>query len=189
MGATSTRLTAWSTSRGLLVLGDLIINGSVNIITNQVSSDLQEDGHARICLSSIHGDVDINGEIVVNAHLKNSSNAAIHINAGANVTVNLRPEQQIDATSRTSKSGPAEASVLIHAGKNMEGQGNISIIGDKNIIKVYAKAGGGTGTVSLHSNDDPVYLDQIDGYAHAVLEIDENYIEECPDCPTPPDLP
>ena len=173
-----------------IACGNLIINGSIKIITNQVSSDIQEVGQAKMCLSSIHGNVDINGEIVVNAHAKNSSNADIHIDAGANVTVNLRPGQQIDASSRTSKSGPAEASVFIHAGKRIEGPGNISIIGGgKNSINVYAKAGGGTGTARVYSSDDPADWDEIDGNAHAVLEIDENYVGECPDCPVPPVLP
>jgi len=71
----------------------------------------------------------------------------------------------------------------------MEGPGNISIINGKNSIKVDAKAGGGTGTVRLDWSGDPVYLDQIDGYAHAVLEIDENYNGECLGSPEPPDLP
>ena len=169
--------------------GDLTINGDVKTVTNQVPSDIKEIGQARTCLVSEHGDVVVNGQITVWAHGKIRSTADIHIDAGENVTINLGPEEQIDAYSHTSESGPAEASILIHAGKDMAGAGNISINGGgKDPILVVAKSGGGAGTVSMSSNGDPTDRDETDGEAHAVLEIDENHNADCPDCPAPPGL-
>ncbi|MEA3226269.1 MAG: Ig-like domain-containing protein, partial [Planctomycetota bacterium] len=113
-----------------------------------------------------------------------------HIDAGQDITVNLGTEQRIDASSHTSENGPAEASVLIHAGKDIDGPGVISINGGgKNPIHVLAKSGGGAGTAEVYSTDDEADWDETDGEAHAVLEIDENRIAECPECPMPPDLP
>ncbi|MHC4228431.1 MAG: two-partner secretion domain-containing protein, partial [Planctomycetota bacterium] len=169
--------------------GDLTVNGDVRTVTNQVPSEIKEVGQARTCLISEHGDVVVNGQITVWAHGKIRSTADIHIDAGENVTINLGPQEQIDAYSHTSESGPAEASILIHAGKDTTGPGNISINGDgKDLIRVVAKSGGGAGTVSMSSNGDPTDRDETEGDAHAVLEIDEDHNTECPDCPAPPGL-
>ncbi|MHC4500463.1 MAG: Ig-like domain-containing protein, partial [Planctomycetota bacterium] len=169
--------------------GNLTVNGDVRTITNQVPSEIKEVGEARTCLVSEHGNVEVNGEITVWAHGKIRSTADIHIDAGAGVTINLGPEEQIDVYSHTSESGPAEASILIHAGKDTAGAGNISIDGGgKDPVRIVAKSGGGAGTVSMSSNGDPTDRDETDGDAHAVLEIDENHNVECPDCPVPPGL-
>jgi filamentous hemagglutinin family protein len=174
----------------IIASGDLTIRGNVETITNQVPSDTKEVGQARTCLVSVHGDVDIEGAVIVRAHGKNFSTADVHICAGANVTVILGPQQQIEASAHTSESGPSEASVLIHAGKYIEGPGIISINGGgSNPVHVEAKAGGGTGTADVYLSDDPADWDETDGQAHAVLEIDEDRTAECPDCPMPPDLP
>jgi filamentous hemagglutinin family protein len=173
----------------VIASGDLIINGDVETITNQVPSDVKEIGQARTCLVSVYGDVDINGAVTVKAHGKDYSTADIHICAGENVTVTLGPDQKIDASAHTSEIGPADASVLIHAGKNIDGPGVISFNGGgNNPVHVYAKAGGGTGTAEVYSSDNPADWDETDGNAHAVLDIDEDRTADCPDCPMPPGL-
>ncbi|MHC4542386.1 MAG: Ig-like domain-containing protein, partial [Planctomycetota bacterium] len=185
----------------IIAAGDLIIHGNVETVTNQVPSDTQEIGQARTCLVSLHGDVDIEGEVLVDAHGKSFSTADVHICAGANVTITLSSSQRIDASARTSESGPAQASVAIHAGKYIEGPGVITINGGgTNPVHVYAKAGGGVGTAEVYSSDDPADWDEevnavYDGEgnliagAHATLEIDPDRTAQCPDCPLPPDLP
>ena len=167
--------------------GDLTINGNVETVTNQVPSDTKLVGKAQACLGSVYGDVLINGAVIVKAHGKMESTADIHIDAGKNITVNLEPSQQIDASANTSELGPAQASVYLHAGRNLEGPGVISIIGGGGTpVHVSAKAGGGAGSVVFTSNGDPVYWDQTVGAAHAVLDIDDNRSAACPDCPMPP---
>ncbi|MFH1717026.1 MAG: Ig-like domain-containing protein [Planctomycetota bacterium] len=173
----------------VIASGDLKINGSVKTITNQVPSETKEVGQAQTCLVSVHGDVDIDGEIIVKAHGKIESTADIHIDAGENITVNLGPQQRIDASSHTSQDGPAQASVSIHAGKDIEGAGVISINGGgSSPIHVYAKSGGGAGTAEVYSSDDSADWDETDGDAHAVLEIEDDRTAECPECPMPPAL-
>ena len=174
----------------IIASGDLTIRGNIKTITNQVPSETKEVGQARTCLVSVHGDVDIAGSVIVNAHGKYYSTSDVHICAGANVTITLGPQQRIDASAHTSENGPSDASVLIHAGKDIEGPGVISINGGgSNPIHVYAKAGGGTGTAEVRSSDDPADWDETDGNAHAVLDIDEDRTAQCPDCPMPPHLP
>ncbi|MEK7996824.1 MAG: Ig-like domain-containing protein, partial [Planctomycetota bacterium] len=174
----------------IIASGDLTIRGNITTITNQVPSEVKKVGQARTCLVSVYGDVDIEGSVIVNAHGKYYSTADVHICAGANVTIVLGPQQQIDASAHTSEDGSSDASVLIHAGKEIEGPGVISINGGgSNPIHVYAKAGGGTGTAEVRSSDDPADWDETDGEAHAVLDIDEDRTAQCPDCPMPPDLP
>jgi filamentous hemagglutinin family protein len=174
----------------IIASGNLTIRGDVETITNQVPSEIKEVGQARTCLVTVHGDVDVEGSVIVNAHGKYYSTADVHICAGANVTIALGPQQQIDASAHTTEDGPADASVLIHAGKDIVGAGSISISGGgSDPIHVYAKAGGGTGTAEVRSSDDPADWDQTDGNAHAMLEIDKDRKAPCPDCPTPPDLP
>jgi filamentous hemagglutinin family protein len=174
----------------IIASGDLTIRGNVETITNQVPSEIKEVGQARTCLVSVHGDVDVEGSVIVNAHGKYYSTSDVHICAGANVTITLGPQQQIDASAHTSEEGPSDASVMIHAGKDIEGPGVIAINGGgSNPVHVYAKAGGGTGTAEVRSSDDPADWDETDGNAHAVLDIDEDRTAPCPDCPMPPDLP
>ena len=174
----------------IIASGDLTIRGDVKTVTNQVPTDIKEVGQARTCLVSVHGDVDVEGSVIVNAHGKYYSTADVHICAGANVTIVLGPQQQIDAIAHTSEDGPSDASVLIHAGKDIAGPGVISITGGgSEPIHVYAKAGGGTGAAEVRSSDDPADWDETNGNAHAVLEIDKDRTADCPDCPMPPDLP
>jgi len=177
--------------------GDLTVNGDVHTITNQVPSDTQEIGQARTCLVSEHGNVLVNGTIAVEGHGKNESNADIHIDAGQNITINLNGGQ-IRATAKTSQTGPANASVLLHAGMDIEGPGTILITDDgenpttrSNAIFIDTKAGGGSDSATISSNGDPEDSDVVtDGEAEATLDIDEDEGENplCKECPTPPGL-
>jgi filamentous hemagglutinin family protein len=165
--------------------GNLTIDGGVVTKTNQVPSNAE--GKAKTCLVA-DGSVDITGPVVVQAHGKTSTEADIHICAGRDVTVSLAQNEQIEAYANTTEAGSADASVLIHAGKNVEGPGTITISGGKP-IHVKAKAGGGYGSAEVYSSDDPSQWDETDNQAHAMLEIDADYTGECPDCPRPPELP
>ncbi|MHC4437580.1 MAG: Ig-like domain-containing protein, partial [Planctomycetota bacterium] len=185
--------------------GDLTINGDVTTYAHQVDNEDREIGQARTCLVSEHGNVVINGEVWVEAHGKIESTADIHIDAGQNITINLSGDGQIRATAQTSSSGPANASVLIHAGKDIEepGTGIILITDDgetpttrDDAIYLEAKPGGG-GTAQVVYGDalwdvevGAVYDEDgklIEG-SHAKLEIDENHEGICEDCPKPPGL-
>jgi filamentous hemagglutinin family protein len=176
--------------------GDLTVNGNVHTITNQVPSETQEIGQARTCLVSEHGNVLVDGTIAVEAHGKFNTTADIHLDAGQNITVNLGGGQ-IRATAKTSQSGPANASVLIHAGKDIEGAGEILITDDgvtpttrTNAIFLNTKAGGGSDSAEISSNGEPVEEPIVvtKGNAEATLDIDEDRTDECPDCPKPPGL-
>ena len=175
--------------------GDLTVNGDVHTGTNQVPSDTQEIGQARSCLVSEHGSVVINGEVQVEAHGKDYSTADIHIDAGQDITINL-DGGQIRAYAKTSQSGPADASVKIHAGKDIEGPGTILITDDgenpttrADAIYLYTKAGGAPDSAEISSNGDPADSDVVtDGDAEATLDIDEDRTETCDECPAPPGL-
>ncbi|MFH1719055.1 MAG: Ig-like domain-containing protein [Planctomycetota bacterium] len=174
----------------VIASGDLTINGAVQTSTNQVPSDTTEVGQARTCLVSEHGNVVINGAVTVEAHGKNTTTADIHIDAGQNITMNLGGGQ-IKATAKTSQSGPANATVLIHAGKDIEGPGVVSINNGlgSGTIYVEAKAGGGAGSTTLSADGQSnVDLDTTVGSAHVEIEVDNDRAGECPDCPTPPGL-
>jgi filamentous hemagglutinin family protein len=176
--------------------GDLTVNGNVHTITNQVPSDTQYIGQARTCLVSEHGDVLVNGTIAVEGHGKFESTADIHIDAGQDVTVNLAGGQ-IRATAKTSQTGPATASVKIHAGMDIEGPGNILITDDgvnpttrANAIYIDTKGGGGSDSATISSNGDPSDSTVVtDKSAKAELDINEDQDPAyCKECPTPPGL-
>jgi filamentous hemagglutinin family protein len=175
--------------------GDLTVNGDIQTSTNQVPSDTQEVGQARTCLVSEHGDVVVNGTILVDAHGKFNTTADIHIDAGQDIKINL-DGGQIRATAKTTQTGPANASVLIHAGKDIEGPGNILITDNgvnpttrSNAIYVEAKGGGGSDSVTLTaSGQSNVDLETTVGNAHGEIEVDNDRTAECPECPTPPGL-
>jgi filamentous hemagglutinin family protein len=176
--------------------GDLTVNGDVHTGTNQVPSDTQEIGQARSCLVSEHGSVLINGEVQVEAHGKDYSTADIHIDAGQDVTINL-DGGQIRAYAKTSQSGPADASVKIHAGMDIEGPGNILITDDgenqttrSDAIYLYTKAGGVPDSATISANGEPEDSTVVtDGDAEATLDINEDQDPAlCKECPTPPGL-
>ena len=174
----------------VIASGNLTVNGNVQTITNQVPSETKEVGQARTCLISEHGDVLINGAIAVEAHGKFNTTADIHIDSGQDITINLGGGQ-IKATAKTSQNGPANASVLIHAGKDIEGPGVISINNPSGsgAIFIDAKAGGGSDSVTLTTNGQSnIHLESTVGNAHGVIDIDNNRSADCPDCPVPPGL-
>ena len=174
----------------VIASGDLLINGDVTTYAHQVDEDL-EVGQARTCLVSEHGDVEINGIVTVEAHAKYETTADIHIDAGRDVRIDLG-EGQIRATALTSAEGSANASVLIHAGKDPElsGEGNITITNPKSPDKaIYLRAQTQGDKTEIYSDGQaPEDIEIIDGESRAKLELDEKHTDDCPDCPVPPGL-
>jgi filamentous hemagglutinin family protein len=174
----------------VIASGDLLINGDVTTYAHQVDEDL-EVGQARTCLVSEHGDVEVNGIVTVEAHAKYASTADIHIDAGRDISIDLGGGQ-ILATALTSAEGTANASVLIHAGKDTgEGEkGNITITNPKSADKaIYLRAQTQGSKTEIYSDGKaPAKAEITDGGAHAKLDLDEKRIGSCPDCPTPPGL-
>ena len=174
----------------VIASGDLLINGDVTTYAHQVDEDL-EVGQARTCLVSEHGDVEINGVVTVEAHAKYSTTADIHIDAGRDVRIDLGGGQ-ILATALTSAEGSANASVLIHAGKETgpSEKGNITITNAKSAEKaIYLRAQTQGSKTEIYSDGKaPSKIDIPDGQAHSKLELEEKHTDDCPDCPTPPGL-
>ena len=174
----------------VIASGDLLINGDVTTYAHQVDEDL-EVGQALTCLVSKHGDVEINGVVTVEAHAKYETTADIHIDAGRDVRIDLGGGQ-MRATALTSAEGTANASVLIHAGKETEPseKGNITITNPKSTDKaIYLHAQTQGSKTQIYSDGKaPADIEITDGEAHAKLELDEKHTGDCPECPTPPGL-
>ncbi len=174
----------------VIASGDLLINGDVTTYAHQVDEDL-EVGQAITCLVSEHGDVQVNGVVTVEAHAKYESTADIHIDAGQDVRIDLGGGQ-ILATALTSAEGTANASVLIHAGKDTEEseKGNITITNPKSADKaIYLRAQTQGSKTEIYSDGKaPVDKEVTSGGSRAKLELDEKHTGDCPECPTPPGL-
>jgi filamentous hemagglutinin family protein len=174
----------------VIASGDLLINGDVTTYAHQVDEDL-EVGQARTCLVSEHGDVEINGVVTVEAHAKYESTADIHIDAARDVRIDLGGGQ-ILATALTSAQGTANASVLIHAGKETEPaeKGSITITNPKSAGKaIYLRAQTQGSKAEIYSDGKaPADVEVTDGESHTKLELDEKNTDDCPDCPKPPGL-
>ena len=174
----------------VIASGDLLINGDVTTYAHQVDEDL-EVGQARTCLVSEHGDVEINGIVTVEAHAKYKTTADIHIDAGRDVRIDLGGGQ-IRATALTSAEGSANASVLIHAGKDPElsGNGNITITNPKSADRaIYLRAQTQGDKTEIYSDGQaPEDIEITEGRSHSKLELDEKHTDDCPDCPVPPGL-
>jgi hypothetical protein len=174
----------------VIASGDLLINGDVTTYAHQVDEDLTVS-QARTCLVSEHGDVEVNGIITVEAHAKYESTADIHIDAGRDVRIDLGGGQ-ILATALTSAEGTANASVLIHAGKETEPgeKGNIDITNPKSASKaIYLRAQTQGSKAEIYSDGKaPADVKVKDGESRAKLELYEKHTDECPDCPKPPGL-
>ncbi len=174
----------------VIASGDLSINGDVTTYAHQVDEDLTVS-QARTCLVSEHGDVEVNGIVTVEAHAKYESTADIHIDAARDVRIDLGGGQ-ILATALTSAEGSANASVLIHAGKETgpAETGNITILNPKHADKaIYLRAQTQGSKAEIYSDGEaPVDVEVTDGESRAKLELDEKNADDCPDCPKPPGL-
>lgn len=174
----------------VIASGDLLINGDVTTYAHQVDEDLTVS-QARTCLVSEHGDVEVNGIITVEAHAKYESTADIHIDAGRDVRIDLGGGQ-ILATALTSAEGTANASVLIHAGKDTGPgeKGNIAITNPKSTNKaIYLRAQTQGSKAEIYSDGKaPADVEVKDCESQVKLELDEKHTDECPDCPKPPGL-
>jgi len=174
----------------VIASGNLLINGDVTTYAHQVDEDL-EVGQAITCLVSEHGDVEVNGIVTVEAHAKYESTADIHIDAGRDVRIDLGGGQ-ILATALTSAEGTANASVLIHAGKDTEEseKGNIAITNPKSADKaIYLRAQTQGSKAEIYSDGKaPADIEVADGESRAKLELEEKHTDDCPECPKPPGL-
>lgn len=174
----------------VIASGDLLIDGDVTTYAHQVDEDLTVS-QARTCLVSEHGDVEVNGIVTVEAHAKYESTADIHIDAGRDVRIDLGGGQ-ILATALTSAEGTANASVLIHAGKDTEPAetGKITISNPKSADKaIYLRAQTQGSKAEIYSDGKaPANVEVKTGGSSAKLELDEKHTGNCPECPTPPGL-
>jgi len=172
----------------VIASGDLFIDGDVTTYAHQVDEDL-EVGQARTCLVSKHGDVEVDGIVTVEAHAKYESTADIHIDAGRDVSIDLGGGQ-ILATALTSAEGSANASVLIHAGKESAEKGNITITNPKSADKaIYLRAQTQGSKAEIYSDGKaPADIDNPNGESRSKLELEEHHTDDCPECPTPPGL-
>lgn len=175
----------------IIASGDLTIDGSnddtnkagVRTSTNKVPELEDQTGSAYICLVSENGSVNIIGAVDVEAHGKEETVARIHICADG--TVNIDPlNGRVRAVAKTSSAGTADAQVRIHAGSDEPGA--ITVEGDTP-IRVQANTSGSS-IGPLDFADAETDYEQTSGGSHVSVQIADGWTEECPDCPTPPDL-
>jgi filamentous hemagglutinin family protein len=161
-----------------IAAGNLTIGGPVKVITNQVSSAEKEVGQAILCMVAGEN-INIDGDVTVNAHGKQQTNADIRVCAGKDATVNgdLYGEAK---TSESGTSNTAKATIELHAGWNEDGAGTITT--GKTDVKA-----------SISGSGSPLELTQVgedskDGI-FVKIDINPDVAQACPDCPPPPALP
>jgi filamentous hemagglutinin family protein len=175
----------------VIASGDLTIDGSndstnlagVRTYTNKVSDEENQTGTAYICLVSETGNVSIIGAVDVEAHGKQETVARIHICADGTVYVNPL-NGRVRAVAKTSSEGTSDAEIRIHAGS--EEPDAITIEGSTPIRLLANTTGSSIGPLDF--SDAVNEYDQTSGGSHVFLQIANAWLEECPDCPTPPDL-
>jgi filamentous hemagglutinin family protein len=175
----------------IIASGDLTIDGSndstnlagVRTYTNKVPSEEDQTGTAYICLVSETGNVSIVGAVDVEAHGKEETVARIHICADGTVYVNPL-NGRVRAVAKTSSEGTADAQIRIHAGS--EDPDAITIEGGTPVRLLANTSGSSIGPLDF--SDAVTEYEQSDVGSHVFLQIANAWLEECPDCPTPPDL-
>ncbi len=172
----------------IIASGNLAINGSVITNTNKVPAEYNKTGTAYICLVSENGSVNILGAVEVEAHGKEETIARIHICADS--TVNIQTGNgKVQAIAKTSSTGTADASIRVHTSSSEPGA--ISITRNSGTpIRIQANTSGSSiGPIDFTGElVDPAYT-QDNGGSHVFVQIADAWLEACPDCPTPPDLP
>jgi filamentous hemagglutinin family protein len=171
--------------------GNLTIDGShdstslagVRTNTNKVPSEEDQTGTAYICLVSETGNVNIIGAVDVEAHGKVETVARIHICADGTVYVNPL-NGRVQAIAKTSSAGTADAEIRIHAGS--EEPDAITIEGGTPVRLLANTNGSSIGPLDF--SDAVTEYDQTSSGSQVFLQIANAWLEECPDCPTPPDL-
>ncbi|MHC4540764.1 MAG: Ig-like domain-containing protein, partial [Planctomycetota bacterium] len=172
----------------IIASGDLTIDGDVLTETNKVPDDNQT-GSAQVCLVSENGSVNIDGAVDVEAHGKHATSATIHICADTTVTVDTG-NGRIEALANTSGNEPgdtADAEIKIHAGD----LGGVSITRSAGGSPVRGSAKTGGSSIGPIDSSGAVGDDyeEIDEGSHLLIEIADAWLEDCPDCPTPPVIP
>lgn len=180
----------------IIASGNLTIDGRDNsgtiqpgvlTSTNKVPSKESQVGTAYICLVSETGNVNILGAVEVEAHGKQTTVARIHIDADNTVSVHTRIGK-VQAIAKTSSSGTADAQIKIHAGSSEPGA--ITIIRDAGGTPVRIQANtSGSSIGPLDFSGDEVDYTQTSAGSSVLVQIADTWLEDCHDCPTPPDLP
>jgi hypothetical protein len=178
----------------IIASGNLMIDGSndstnlagVRTYTNKVPNEEDQTGTAYICLVSENGSVNIVGAVDVEAHGKEETVAVIHICADGTIYVDPL-NGRVRAVAKTSSEGTADAQIRMHAGS--EDPDAITVEGD-NPIRLLANTSGTTGSSigPYDFADENTLYDETSGGSHVFLHIANAWLEDCPDCPTPPDL-
>jgi len=190
--------------------GDLIVNGDVESINKQPDNEETSVFKAIMCLIA-EGDIDLNGNSYsVIAHGKDEVSADIRISAGENVYIGSDSEGNLASITAESKvSGAAThstAHIVIHAGRNLDGSGVISINGQTyDPGEVYLLDGGITakawpGPLSIDTDGTPTTVGTESVWEDtgappaeffAKIEINSNApdLGPCEGCPQPPGLP
>jgi filamentous hemagglutinin family protein len=204
IGASSTQVSAISD-------GDLIVNGDVESINKQTDNEETSVFKAIMCLIA-EGDIDINGNnYEVSAHGKGFVSSDIRISAGQNVTIGA--EDSLATITAESKVSGGEAThstayIVIHAGRNLEGSGVISINGQSYTPgeayltdgDITAKAWPGplsidTDGIPATDGTESVWQDPVpppepvDFFAKIEINSNAPDLSQCADCPRPPGLP
>ena len=175
----------------IIASGDLTIDGSndstnlagVRTNTNKVPSEEDQTGKAYICLVSENGSVNIIGAVEVEAHGKAETVAQLHICADGTVYINPL-NSRVQAIAKTSSEGTADAQIRIHAGS--DDTDAITVEGSSPIRLQANTSGYSIGPDDF--SDAVTEYEETNGGSHAFLQIANAWLEECPDCPTPPDL-
>jgi filamentous hemagglutinin family protein len=181
----------------IIASGDLTVDGSndstnlagVRTNTNKVPSEEDQTGKAYICLVSENGSVNIIGAVEVEAHGKAETVAQIHICADGTVYVNPL-NSRVQAVAKTSSEGTADAQIRIHAGS--DDPDAITVEGGSPIRLQANTSGYSIGPVDFSTADFESFVDntyeETSGGSTVFAQIANAWLEECPDCPTPPDL-
>lgn len=186
----------------IIASGNLTIDGRDNsgtiqpgvlTSTNKVPSKESQVGTAYICLVSETGSVNIIGAVEVEAHGKETTVARIHIDAENTVSIHTR-NGKVQAIAKTSSAGTADAQIKIHAGSSDPGA--ITIIRDSGgtPIRIQATSSGSSiGPLDFSVSDfldpNPDIYTQTSGGSSVLVQLADAWLEDCHDCPTPPDLP
>jgi filamentous hemagglutinin family protein len=166
--------------------GDLAINGNVVTNTNKVPANEDQTGTAYICLVSENGSVNVLGAVEVEAHGKNETVATIHICADNTVNVQTG-NRRVQAIAKTSSAGTADAEIRIHAGSDEPDAITVTRDGGTPIRLQANTSGSSIGPLDF--TDAEVDYEQTNGGSYVLLQIADTWLDPCPDCPTPPDLP
>jgi len=173
-----------STSVSVISAGDLTIVGdsSHGAVKSLMAStaDEPDTSTSEICLLAA-GDIDIDGKVEAVSHGKTATVARIHICADGTVTIDVG-SGRVKANASTAEGGTAIAEVLIHSGAS----NGITITGPTKTVEAHANAGSGNkADLDTRFSTGTYTATDTDTGASAYIEIIDNWLGGCPDCPRP----